>query len=145
MGHVRRAFVAAWILLGLLGALNHGIAQELIGRRLDLRLPHLRYGHVMFNRNPTRVWVFTYEGRDGQRRDLAELVATPAPGYKRTLLAMNVAAKPDYLHEVCFRHTRRHPDADLTFFVDEYDVDVDRDTPVRTAVLRCNADGLVAR
>jgi hypothetical protein len=140
-----RAFVAAWVLLGLLGALDHGIAEAVLGRRFDLRLPHLQYGHVMFNRNPTAVWVFSYSGADGERHDLADLVALPAPGYKRTRLAMNVAFKPDYLREVCFRHTRRVPGADLTFHVDEYRVDVDREQPARTATLQCTAHGLVDR
>jgi hypothetical protein len=145
MAYARRAFIAAWILAGLLGALNHGVAEKLFGRRYDLRLPHLRYGHVMFNKNPTSVRVYSYAGPDGERHDLADLVAIPAPGYERTRLAINLAFKPSYLHEVCFRYILRHADADLTFFVDEYQVDLDRERPVRTATMRCTADGLVAR
>lgn len=139
--HVRRALVVAWVLLGLAGALNHGVAEAVLGRRLDLKLPHLRYGYVMFNRNLPSVWVFSYARADDVRHDLADLVATPAPGYKRTRLAMNVMLKRSYLDEICFRHIRRHPGDEVTFFVDEYRVDVDPRTPARTAILRCTSDG----
>jgi hypothetical protein len=138
----RRIFVVAWVALGLAGALDHTIAQRLLGRRLDLLLPHLKYGYVMFNLNPHVVHVYEYSGADGTRRNLADLVATPAPGYKRARLAIDAAMKPEYLAEVCYRVTRASHQA-YDFIISEYDVDVSARTPSRTNVLHCDTRGLV--
>jgi len=143
--YARRVFVAAWILLGVLGALNHTIAEELLGRRFDLRLPHLRYGYVMFNENPRKVVVFEYARADGVRHDLADLVATPAPGYKRTRVAVNLMLKPRWLDEICFRAIKRDPDDELTIYAHEHDLDVDRSEPVRTHQFQCSSHGLAPR
>lgn len=140
----RRAFVVAWIVLGIAGALNHTVAQKLFDRSFDLELPHLKYGHVMFNRNPHTVPVYEYAGEDGARHHLAELVETPALGYHRTRLDFDVITKPDYLMELCFRtFSRRHEE--MTFYADEYDVDVDARKPARTTTYSCGANGLVTR
>jgi hypothetical protein len=143
--YARRVFVTAWIGLGVLGALNHTIAQDLLGRRFDLRLPHLRYGYVMFNQNPRQVIVAEYEGEDGIRHNLADLVATPAPGYKRTRVAVNLLLKPRWIDEICYRAIKRKPDDRLTFFIREYDLDEDPDSPVRTNILDCSRNGLIPR
>ncbi len=141
---VRRVFVVAWVLLSFAGALDHTIAEKLFGRRFDLVLPHLQYGYVMFNLNPRTVRVYEYARADGVRHDLAELVAVPAPGYARARLAIDVAVKPEYLGEVCYRATRASREA-YDFFVSEYQVDVDARTPSRTTAMHCDAHGLVAR
>jgi hypothetical protein len=141
---VRRAFIVAWVALGIAGALDHTIAQKLFGRRFDLWLPHLQYGFVMFNKNPHDPTVYDYTGEDGVRRPLAELVHTPALGYPDARLAVNVLFQPDYLKEVCYRAThgttRRY-----TFLVDRYDIDVDTRRPVQSLALRCDAHGLASR
>ena len=85
-----RAFVVAWLVLGVAGALNHTV----LDGRLALGLPHLQYGYVMFNKNPTRVPVFTYAHRDGQRRHLADLDPRPAPGYARARAAVDATLAP---------------------------------------------------
>ena len=141
----RRGFVAAWIVLGVLGALDQTILPETVGTHLDLRLPHLRYGYVMFDRNPRRVLVYHYAGPDGVRHDLADLVETPAIGYRRARLAISILAKPDVLQELCFRATRAAPDLRLTFFVDEYQVGDDPPAPPVTHTLACDAHGLAPR
>jgi hypothetical protein len=133
----RRAFVVVWIALGVLGALNHTV----FGRRLDLVLPHLRYGHVMFNLNPRRVQVVEFARADGVRRSAAELVPTPAFGYRRARFAVDLMCKADYLKEVCFRAFRARAE-ELTFFVDEYQVDQDPRRPAHTETLRCDGRGL---
>src|SRR5439155_27262527 len=124
----RRAFVVAWLLLAVAGALDHTVAESLFGRRFDLWLPHLKYGHVMFNQNPRQVQTLGYLGANGERRDLAELSGTPAIGYARARLAINVMFNGDYLSELCFRVQGRAPRA-ITFLVEEWDLDASRDRP----------------
>jgi len=139
--HARRVFVAAWILLGLAGALDDTIAQKVLGRRFDLVLPHLKFGYVMFNVNPRQAVVYEYAGADGVRHDLVELDPTPAPGYKHARLAVDVMLVPAYLAEVCLRATRAsHEEYD--FFLTEYQVDVDPRRPSRTTTLHCGTHGL---
>ena len=140
----RRLFIAAWILLGLAGALDHTIALDVIGRRIDLVLPNLRYGYVMFNRNPRTVQVYSYLGKDGAPRPLSELVPTPALGYSRARMEMNLLGDPDDLAEICYRAARATHDP-LTFIVDEYQLDQDPHHPSRTVHLRCDTHGLAPR
>ena len=84
---LRRGFVVAWMVVGLAGALNHTIAERLLGRRFDLVLPQLKAGYIMFNVNPRTAKTYEYAGADGVRHDLSELVATPSPGYARAVTA----------------------------------------------------------
>ena len=137
----RRWLVVAWIALSVIGALNHTIAEKLIGRRFDLVLPHLKYGHVMFNKNLRVVHTYEYAGRDGVRHDLADLMQPTVVGYRRARLAINVILKRDYLREVCYRAYTANKE-ELTFFVDEYNVDADPKTPQKTQTLTCGAYGL---
>jgi len=140
-GRARRAFVAVWILLGVAGALDHTIADKALGTRIDLLLPHLKYGYVMFNVNPRTVSVFSYAGADGVRHDLADLLATPAPGYARARVAIDVGLQPAYLAEICLRAVRAsHQEYD--FYVETYDVAPGASTLDDTKVLHCSAHGL---
>jgi hypothetical protein len=143
--NLSRAFVVAWIALGVLGALNHTLAERFFGRTFDLVLPHLAYGHVMFNRNPRVVPVFEYAGADGVRRNIAELVRVPAPGYKRTRTAINLLLYPEHLRDVCSRAAARRRGETLAFFIDEYDVAADPRLPARTTEYLCGPDGLRPR
>jgi hypothetical protein len=111
---VRRVFIVVWLALTVAGALDHTIAESLFGRRFDLWLPHLKYGHVMFNRNPRTATLFYYAGADGVRHDLADLMPTPAWGYRRARLAISYMTNPDYLKELCLRAHR-----DAAFIVEE--------------------------
>jgi hypothetical protein len=138
---LRRVFVVVWVVLGILGALDHTIALMAFGRRFDLVLPHLEYGHIMFNKNSRRTTVYEYAGDDGARRPLAELVHVPAIGYADSRLVVSVILQPDYLREVCFRATRG-TSRRYTFFLDFFDEDVDLARPVHTTVLHCDAHGL---
>jgi hypothetical protein len=131
---LRRAFVAAWIIAGILGALHLGG---------PLLLPHLKYGHVMFNKNLRRVSVYEYAGEDGVRRPLAELVATPSLGHARARLGMNAMIKADYLREVCFRATRGG--ASYTFYTDHYEIEPGARRLAGSEIARCDPHGLVAR
>lgn len=144
MTRARRAFVAVWVLLGIAGALDHTLAERLLGSRVDLLLPHLKYGYVMFNANPRTVSVYEYAGADGVRHDVADLDPTPAPGYARARLAIDVALQPAYLAEVCLLAAReRH--AEYDFFVTDYQVDVDPRRPSATTALHCDSHGLAVR
>ena len=117
---MKRAFIAAWIVLALAGALDHTIAPRLFGRSFDLRLPHLHYGYVMFNANPSRVPVFTYARADGVRHDLADLEPRPAFGYARARVALDAMFNPVYLRDLCNRALRGPGDA-ITIYMDGYE------------------------
>ena len=144
MATARRVFVAAWVLLGIAGAMDHTIAEKLLGRRFDLLLPHLEYGHVMFNKNPHTATVYEYSRPGGERRPLAELVRTPSIGYENSRIVVNTILRPDYPKEICYRATHGTSDR-FTFYIDEYDMDVDTRHPARSETLSCDAHGLVAR
>lgn len=144
MATARRVFVAAWVLLGIAGALDHTIAEKVLGRRFDLRLPHLKYGHVMFNKNPHTATVYEYSRPGGERRPLAELVRTPAIGYENARVVVNTLLCPDYPKEICFRATHGTSER-YTFYVDEYDMDVDSRRPARSQAWNCDAHGLTPR
>lgn len=103
---LRRSFVVFWFIAGLAGALNHGVALTVFGRRFDLELPHLRYGYVMFNRIPREISVLQYVTTSGERGYLADLVATPALGYRRARLAMDAWVGLPYIEQVCRRVQR---------------------------------------
>ena len=137
----RRAFVVVWIAVGLAGALNGTIAERLLGAQLDLRLPQLEYGFVMFNKNPHEVTVYSYLGPDGAPRPLSELVHTRAVGYADARLGVNLIFRPDYLQEVCYRATD-DSGARYAFVLDHYDMDIDPRRPARSLTLHCDARGL---
>jgi hypothetical protein len=124
VGRARRALVIGWLVLTVAGALDHTVAEALFGRRFDLFLPHLKYGHVMFNRNPPHTVRLYYT--DGERHDLADLMPTPAWGYGRARLAVTYTTKPDYLMELCLRAHR-----DVEFLVEETN-------PTAAHTARCN-------
>ena len=130
----RRALVVAWIALTVAGALNHTV----FDRRFDLLFPHLKYGHVMFNSNPRDVDVLSYLDENGAQHDLADLMETPAPGYRRARLAITVVTKPDYLAELCL-HAERAGRGPLTFVLDERHVG---GQPGATHRLLCDQHGL---
>lgn len=140
-GRARRAFVAVWILLGLAGALDHTIAEKVLGTRIDLVLPHLKYGYVMFNANPRTVNVYSYAGPDAARHDLADLVAAPAPGYARARVAIDAEFQPAYLAEICLRAMRASRQ-EYDFYVETYAVDPGKSTLTDTRVLHCSPRGL---
>ena len=129
-----RAFVVAWLVLGVVGALNHTI----LDGRLALVLPHLQYGYVMFNRNPTRVPVFTYAHTGGERHDLAELDPRPAPGYARARAAVDATLAPTYLRDLCNRGLASADD-EITIYIDGYEVLVDNEKPSISSTVKCNA------
>jgi hypothetical protein len=138
MNRLRRAFIVAWIALAIAGALDHTIAQHVLGRTIDLGLPHLQYGYVMFDANPRRVPVITYARRDGERHDAAELDPRPAFGYARARLALDAMFNPIYLRDLCNRNLRDAGDA-ITIYVDGYDLDADPDHPTITSTVTCDA------
>jgi hypothetical protein len=135
---LRRGFVAVWILLALAGALKLGTGGHLV-------LPHLRYGHVMFNQNLRTVRVYHYAGADGVRRPLADLMTTPSLGYHRARLGMNLIIKPDYMLELCLRTLRQNGNQPFTILTDEYDIERDARTPARTIPFACEPSAFAPR
>ena len=132
----RRIFVVVWILLGLAGALAHTVAERAVGHTIDLPLPHLQYGYVMFNANPKRVPVYTYARADGERHDLADLDPRPAFGYKRARVALDAMFSATYLRDLCNRALTSRDDQ-ITIYIDGYQVDVDRDHPAMATTEVC--------
>jgi hypothetical protein len=135
---LRRAFVATWLALAVVGAINHTIAERYLGGSVNLVLPHLQYGYVMFNENPTRVPVFTYARADGVRHPLADLDPRPAPGYATARAAVDATLTPTYLRDLCNRALRSRDD-EITIYIDGYDVLVDNENPAISSTVRCNA------
>lgn len=138
MTKLRRAFVVTWIVLGVAGAIDHTIAERYFGGRVDLKLPHLAYGYVMFNDNRTRVPVFSYARNDGERHDLADLDPRPAPGYKRARTAVDAMAVPLYLRDLCNRALRSIDD-EITIYIEGYEVLVDNAKPAVSSTVKCDA------
>jgi hypothetical protein len=141
VSELRRVFVLAWIVLGLAGAMNHTIAQKLFDRTFDLVLPHLKYGHVMFNRNFRVIQVFEFVGADGVLHPIADLVETPAYGYRDARVGLDLFTKPDYLRELCFRGFKSRGEP-FVIHRTEYDITVDARTPSHVADFPCDAHGL---
>jgi len=117
MKRLRRGFVVAWIVLGVAGALDHTIAERYLGGTVNLVLPHLQYGYVMFNNNPTRVPVFTYARADGERHPLSDLDPRPAPGYATARAAVDATLASSYLRDLCNRALRSRDD-EITIYID---------------------------
>ena len=134
---LRRAFVVAWIALALAGALAHTVAERAVGHTIDLGLPNLQYGYVMFNANPRRVPVYTYARDNGERHDLADLDPRPAFGYKRARVGLDAMFSATYLRDLCNRALTSRDDA-ITIFIDGYQVDVDRETPAMSSTESCH-------
>ncbi|HEY5927629.1 MAG TPA: hypothetical protein VIV11_38355 [Kofleriaceae bacterium] len=137
MTKLRRGFIVTWLVLGLAGALNHTIADRVFGGTVDLKLPHLQYGYVMFNQNPTRVPVFTFARGDGERRDLSDLDPRPAPGYARARATVDATLAPTYLRDLCNR-ALRSADDEITIHIDGYDVLVDNQNPAISSTVKCD-------
>jgi len=133
---LRRTFVVVWIVLAIAGALAHTVAERAVGHTIDLGLPNLQYGYVMFNANPRRVRVYTYAHADGERHDLADLDPRPAFGYKRARVALDAMFSATYLRDLCNRALTSRDD-EITIFIDGYQVDVDRETPAMSTTEVC--------
>ena len=135
---LQRAFIVAWIALALAGALDHTIAQRVLGRTIDLRLPHLQYGYVMFNANPHRVPVLTYAHAGGERHDAAEL----DPARRSAMRARASRSTRCSTRSTCATSataTCASKDDAITIYVDGYDIDLNRDKPTITSTVTCDA------
>lgn len=136
-----RAFALLWVVLAVLGACNGAIAQKVLGRRLDLKLPHLQQAYVMFIEIPRSPAVHTFVDEQGRRRSVADLLAAPAFLYARARIEANFTLAPDLLRHIC----RQHIDAggapvDIT--TDEYRLNFHPERPYRSYTERCTEAGL---
>lgn len=114
---LRLAAAGVWLALTVLGALNHTLIPGLLAPTgLYDVFPNLRYGYVMFNKNPTEVPIISYRREDGTWGPADELVATPAPFYKTTRMSVNLWIDQRYLAYLC----RRQPLPETTFRVEFY-------------------------
>ncbi len=101
----QKILLVCWLSLTVLGAMNSTVLPWLSGgKRLNLAwLPHLRYGHVMFNKNPlevTTIWFRSHHTNE-KLSHISELIKTPAPAYKQARVAINLFIDPRYLISVC--------------------------------------------
>lgn len=104
---LKRVAIAGWLVLTVMGALNHTLLPGILPRPLTTALPNLRYGYVMFNRNMPEVGVLSY--RDGgEYRHISDWIRTPAPGYKDARATINLLLIPDYLNYLCAQQPGEH-------------------------------------
>ena len=137
-----RAFAVAWMLLAVAGAGNGALAQKVLGRRLDLKLPHLQQAYVMFIEIPRSPAVHTFVDEDGERRSVADLLAAPALLYARARIEANFTLAPDLLRHVCRQHiVRGGGPVDIT--TDEYRLNFHPERPYRSSTERCTDAGLM--
>ncbi len=137
-----RAFALVWIALAVAGAANGAIAQKVLGRRLDLQLPHLQQAYVMFIAIPRRLEVHSFVDEQGQRRSIAALLDAPALGYARARIEANFHLAPDLLHHLCRRHIARGG-APIDITTEDYRLNFRPERPYQRYTERCTADGLL--
>jgi hypothetical protein len=136
-----RVFAVGWAVLAVVGACNGGIAERVLGRRLDLRLPHLDQPYVMFIAIPRRVEVHSFVDDDGQRHSIADLVADPAILYARARVEANLSLAPDLLRDICRRHIARGG-APVDITTDDHRLNFHPERPYQSHTERCTSDGL---
>ena len=141
MRAVGRLCALGWAVLAVVGALNGGIADRVLGRRLDLRLPHLQQPYVMFIEVPRRLEVHSFVDADGQRRSIADLVAAPAPLYARARIEANLALAPDLLRDICKRHIEGGG-APVDITTDDHRLNFHPERPYQSYTVRCSSTGL---
>jgi hypothetical protein len=103
--YARRALIVAWLGLSVIGALNFKL---LFGRFFDARggltavLPHLKFGHVMFDRVPDAITVpsvtFT---TGGGHRGLSEVIETDSIGYADARAYLGFVLDPSWESRIC--------------------------------------------
>lgn len=132
MKNLKLTFALVWVALTVAGALNHTLVRGFLAPTgLYHVLPNLRYGYVMFNRNPVEIPVISYRTAAGEWKNVKELVATPAPFYKTTRTAVNVWIDAEYLVHLC----RVQPQAETLFKADFYQSP--GQAPVDTRLMPC--------
>lgn len=139
---MKRAFVVGWLGLLFVGAVNHGLVEALGLPRVELLLPHLRYGHVMFNRNLRVVTVHEVRAPDGSLRHLSELLPNDAPGYRRARVEMNLYFFPALLEPIC-RQALKGREGAFTIVRSRWDVRPSGLQREEVLGLRCSEGGLV--
>jgi hypothetical protein len=141
MRTVGRVFALGWAALTVCGACNGGIAERVLGRRLDLLLPHVDQPYVMFIEIPRRLQVHSFVDDAGERRSIAELVTAPAALYARARTEANLSLAPDLLRDICRRHIARGGGSvDIT--TDDHRLNFHPERPYQSHTERCTSDGL---
>lgn len=131
----QKVLIVAWMALALAGALNHSVVPKLLNRRLQLWLPHLKYGFVMFNQNPRKVSVAYFKPRlSAAQVPVADLIQTPAPGYKLSRTNLNLFFYRNYMMYLCARAEGADGGE---FILDTYRID-GRFFSVTTDYFRCS-------
>jgi hypothetical protein len=119
---IGRLFVAGWLGLTVAGGLSQTFVPGLLDPNGGLAavFPHLRWGHVMFNRIPRRLRLVRYR-RPGERelRPLAEVVETSSLGYADARAAMSALGGAAELARLCAFTPRLDG---LELVTEEYDV-----------------------
>ena len=113
---IRRSFIVFWLIISILGALNHTIYRGILPRKKVLveLLPHLRYGWVMFNRSPDIIHTFWYIPKGGTKEiHLSDLEKTPSFLYKEARVGLSAYSSEDYVEYLCQTNQK----ADLSIFI----------------------------
>jgi hypothetical protein len=94
--------------------------------------PHLQYGYPMFNKIPRFARAIQWLSADGARHHIAEIVPTPALGYKEARVSMDAMVSPGYVQELCGRLP-----AGGKLIADEYAIEPGSRRMLRTINLFC--------
>lgn len=137
----KRSLLVGWVLLSILGALDHTLFPRLFGSSLSLSLPHLYSGHVMFVRIPRTPTIHLYRDDKGALRPLYELTETHGWLYERARLEANLSFSPALLPAICRRHFAR-TGAATEFVREEHRLSAGAPQPVTRISFRCDERGL---
>jgi hypothetical protein len=133
----RRALIAVWLALSVAGALNFDLlSARFFAPRgaLTAFLPHLQFGHVMFDRVPRTITVpsVTFDGST-THRGLSAVLQTDSIGYSDARGYLGFALAPGWEDRICSHIGERQ---DVTIWLRRF---VIRETPQLTGqrALRC--------
>jgi hypothetical protein len=113
--YARRASLLLWLGMSVVGALNFNLLEERFfrhGGALTAVLPHLRFGHVMFDRVPSNITVPSVTFADGVHHGLSSVLVTDSIGYEDARGYLGFALDPDWERRICGRIESR-PDVTL--------------------------------
>ena len=135
--YARRASLVLWLGMSVVGALNFNLFEERFfphGGGLTAALPHLRFGHVMFDRVPKNITVPSVTFADGVHHGLSSVLVTDSIGYEDARGYLGFALDPDWERRIC---RRIGPRPDVTLWLQEVEIkDAPRVKSART--IRCD-------
>ena len=127
---IRRPFIIFWLVISVLGSLNHTIYKGILPWRNVLIefFPHLRYGWVMFNHSPDIIHTFWYIPKgETEEIHISDLEKTPSILYKDARVGLSAYYDRDYVDYLC----QTNPKADLSVFIEKiYNINTPNNPPL---------------